>query len=794
MIEEANRIETFVDRLPGWLLPLVARLAGRTRSLALEPGWYFDKSEEDDRPATQLRRALWRRFEREGLTKPVTVRWYERLKLRLYLGNDLSKTLYVGGSFEPNEFVFLSTVLRPGMVFVDAGANEGVYSVFAARRVGRAGRVLAFEPSERERNRLLANLRANRVRNVDVRASALGEGAGEATLALAGYGHEGQNTIGDVVSNPNVETVAHAPVRVERLDDARLDRVDVIKLDVEGSELRVLRGARATLEQHRPILQLELEERALSVQGTTREEVVDFLGRLDYVVYVFDEATAQLREPDEDDDLSGNVVAAPAGWVPPLLAPLSPAGTDAHEPYVSVVATARNDNHGGDLLYRIQVFANGLAAQAERFGVPLELVLVEWNPPDDRPRLAEVIEWPPPTQWFRTRIVEVSPKYHLRLEHGDRLPLFQMIAKNVGIRRAHGRFVLATNVDVLLSDELMEVIATRKLKRGRFYRADRFDVDANIDPVAPVEDQLEACRESVVRVCAIDGTRDLRTGAYYPIYGPMTSWPGPLARWGRVIRFGVPFALRMARHGAAVAAHALRRRLGLLVVRLAGTHINVAMALPPIRRRSALRAVRLVASPAGRRRIAAGLRRLVRVTLTPIAGQPGGSPRIPLRTRFLEVVRYGQAKRLEINEAWHRERARVRLHTNACGDFTLLAREDWARLRGYPELQIFSMHLDSLLLYEAYYHGLRQVIIPGAVYHLEHESGFRPDDAAIKTLNARLERAAIPQLTNETFLEHIMDMYTRRGPLGLNEADWGFARSHLVETEPASTRALAVSS
>jgi len=253
---DAARIESFVEAVPSAALPFVARLAGRTRALALEPGWYFDKSEEDDRRPAQLRRAVWRRFEREGLERPVAVRWYDGLKLRLYLGNDLSKTLYVGGSFEPNEFVLLDAVLRPGMVFVDGGANEGVYSVFAARRVRRNGRVVAFEPSTRERDRLEANVRANRLRNVDVRAVALGEEPGEATLALAGYGHEGQNTIGPTVSNPNVETIGHVPVRVERLDDAGLDSVDVIKLDVEGSEARVLRGARRTIERDRPIIQL----------------------------------------------------------------------------------------------------------------------------------------------------------------------------------------------------------------------------------------------------------------------------------------------------------------------------------------------------------------------------------------------------------------------------------------------------------------------------------------------------------------------------------------------------------
>ena len=124
---------------------------------------------------------------------------------------------------------------------------------------------------------------------------------------------------------------------------------------------------------------------------------------------------------------------------------------------MSVVATARNDDHGGNPLYRMQLFVNGLIAQCDRHRLPAELVLVEWNPPADRPRLAEVLEWPESEGWCDVRIVEVPHELHMRLEHADRLPLFQMIGKNVGIRRARGRFVLATNIDILFSDDLVAV-------------------------------------------------------------------------------------------------------------------------------------------------------------------------------------------------------------------------------------------------------------------------------------------------------------------------------------------------
>jgi FkbM family methyltransferase len=302
---------------------MLATALARSKPLALQPGWRFATGIDRPDAGTQWRKELWEYYRDRRIARPVTLRWYERLRMRLTLGNDMSLCVYVGGSFEPNEFVLLGKILTPEMVFVDGGANDGFYSLFAARRVGPMGRVLAIEPSAREFKRLGENVRLNQLANVTTVCAALGEREASAQLAVAVQGHEGQNSLGKHISNPGVATLRQETVRVTALDTLvrtyALERVDVVKLDVEGSELAALRGARETIERHRPLIQLEVETERLAGQGATKSELLALLEGSGYSLYVFDPVSAELRTPRGPDEPEGTLVAAPSGWVPPRL-------------------------------------------------------------------------------------------------------------------------------------------------------------------------------------------------------------------------------------------------------------------------------------------------------------------------------------------------------------------------------------------------------------------------------------------------------------------------------------------
>lgn len=377
------------------------------------------------------------------------------------------------------------------------------------------------------------------------------------------------------------------------------------------------------------------------------------------------------------------------------------------EIHLSLVATSRNDNHGGYLTQRMQHFVDGFVAQCRRHALRAELIMVEWNPPQDRRPLAEELAWPAERGPCEIRIVTVPRELHGALAHGDKLPLFQMIAKNVGIRRARGRFVLATNIDILFSDEVMRLMRDA-LRDGHLYRVERYDVPTQVPASADFGRVLEFCEREAFRRHVTGFTLFRRDGRWQPRSALaaklQTVWRGAVRTWQRAWGLGAP-----AQAGEPTPAN-----------------------LRPVRR-----------------------------TLW-------------LALRSLQWIWQAVIRR--------------ELFTNACGDFTLLSRADWFRLRGYPEWPVYSWNIDSILLYQAHRSRIREIYLGDAarIYHIEHApgSGFTPESSG--KLFDRLAALGIPYLDWERDVEpkiREMDRARSRGelPIVYNDADWGFARHALPE-------------
>jgi FkbM family methyltransferase len=169
-------------------------------------------------------------------------------KMRLDISEHIQRNIYLG-VFERMETGLVSAWLKPGMVFVDVGANVGYYSLLAASLVGAQGRVVAVEPSPYAYQRLKQTITSGNLPNIAAVQLALG--SANTTLDLPMPSETGW------IHSPSFfsDDVAKVNVKVRKLDDCMdewgISVVDLIKIDVEGFELEVLRGAESSLRSGR---------------------------------------------------------------------------------------------------------------------------------------------------------------------------------------------------------------------------------------------------------------------------------------------------------------------------------------------------------------------------------------------------------------------------------------------------------------------------------------------------------------------------------------------------------------
>lgn len=321
------------------------------------------------------------------------------------------------------------------------------------------------------------------------------------------------------------------------------------------------------------------------------------------------------------------------------------------DPKLSLVVTGRNDSYGGEFTSRFQCFIDNVLGLSAQVTLPIELVVVEWNPPADRPRFEEAMDWSALENPATVRIVEVPPEIHDKHENAEDIALFEYKAKNVGIRRAEADNVLTTNADIIFNHDLFEFLRDTPLRDDAFYRIDRHDMRPLLKPGMAPDEQIKICQDNVVRVHT---------------------------RYGK------------------------------------------------------------------------------------IAVKPTDESN---RWIFREYLR-----KLHPREAWRWFKTKFvyRIHAGAPGDFTLMSKEAWERIRGYPEFPT-QRHIDTYACVTAMAAGLEQVVLqdPMRIYHQQHGSS---------------EMAGRPQTDYEEFWEATTRMLDRGYPEVVNDTGWGLSEVDFPET------------
>lgn len=302
------------------------------------------------------------------------------------------------------------------------------------------------------------------------------------------------------------------------------------------------------------------------------------------------------------------------------------------KPYLSVVLAARNDSDAA-----LKRLAQGVAAwiaQAKRTGLEIEILVVEWNPPADRPPLEKCL--PTGADKCLVGIITVSPEVHQACPAGDKSDFFEHLALNVGLARARGQFLLATRPGVLPSSEMADFLAGRGLQPSTLYRCDSWEIDLP-EGAGSASACVEPENMRLLRIHRRRETLDFDKGKV------VLHFQRPLAVWWEslnpILNFSI-FFIDMLGEFAKQVFHRLRGGDG-----------------------------------RGCAGYAAEGRLLLRKALcTPVF--------------ILNKGRYQFRAR---RNAWLYFKPH---HVNACGDFLLMERELWQRLRGFPEFQGDSRNVD----------------------------------------------------------------------------------------------------
>jgi FkbM family methyltransferase len=228
-----------------------------------------------------------------GLQPPI--RGTHHLLMRLNLQNWSDRRAYFSGRYyQPGITRLLETLLRPGDQYVDVGANIGLTALLARSRIGEAGKGVAFEPNPAAFARLQSNFEMNRVTNFQLVPRAVADSESVLTLFVP----RDEMLLGTFV--PEKAEGTRVEVRTEPADryvaDFEAEKPTLIKIDVEGYELQVLRGIRSLLARPNAMVVTEIADDKLRRAGHSRDELHSLLAGYGYAAHTIDVRASRWRK------------------------------------------------------------------------------------------------------------------------------------------------------------------------------------------------------------------------------------------------------------------------------------------------------------------------------------------------------------------------------------------------------------------------------------------------------------------------------------------------------------------
>lgn len=211
------------------------------------------------------------------------------LEIDLSLSEHMQRRIFWAGYYNLNMVPLLDKLLKPGMTVIDIGANIGEITMVSAKRVGVSGRVISFEPVDKVASALIFNIQRNNLTQVHVVQSGLSDVARRSVPIYDSYGsaasddeNAGRGSLyGNGSGNKPLQNVSITTLDLWATEQP-LQRIDLIKIDIEGAELSCLRGAAATLAKFHPMLIVEVQDESATAAGYRTKDILQFLSSFGY--------------------------------------------------------------------------------------------------------------------------------------------------------------------------------------------------------------------------------------------------------------------------------------------------------------------------------------------------------------------------------------------------------------------------------------------------------------------------------------------------------------------------------
>lgn len=214
------------------------------------------------------------------------------LIIPLQLSEHMQRRIFWLGYYNLQIIPYIKSALLPGMTFIDIGANIGEVSLVAAKCIGHAGSVIAFEPIDALADELQSNATRNHLNQISVVRIGLSDSINSDVpiYASCAQGHPGDENkglgsiFGDATRDPLLQRIAITTLDTW-LEAHPLDRIDIIKIDIEGAELSCLRGSEQTLRKFKPKLIVEVQDTTTKAAGYRSRDILDYLSKLGYTFW-----------------------------------------------------------------------------------------------------------------------------------------------------------------------------------------------------------------------------------------------------------------------------------------------------------------------------------------------------------------------------------------------------------------------------------------------------------------------------------------------------------------------------